>query len=147
MNLICTWSRYLKSRSIVVVTPFKTIFRSLIENSSKIRSISVGVDKALKGMSFDDFNEEDSKDLYLTDVEFVKEWLPRVREDLENLSISDFWIQSCWRKSDILALISSNCKFFFSIIISSSFVSDSFEIEVFYWKTMMMMMMMIYDSN
>ncbi|VYS64322.1 unnamed protein product [Arabidopsis thaliana] len=123
VNLICTWSRYLKSRSIVVVTPFKTIFRSLIENSSKIRSISVGVDKALKGMSFDDFNEEDSKDLYLTDVEFVKEWLPRVREDLEILSISDFWIQSCWRKSDILALISSNCSKLVKLEVKNAWLS------------------------
>lgn len=109
VNLICTLSRYLKSRSIAV-TPFKTIVKSLIEDSCNIRSISVGVEKALSGMSFDDLNEDDSKDLYLTDVEFVQEWLPRVREDLEILSISDFWIQSCWRKSDILALISSNCK-------------------------------------
>lgn len=62
-------------------------------------------------MTFDDLAEEDSDELYLTDVEFVRAWLPRVRDDLETLSISDFWIQSCWRRSDVLALVSSNCKF------------------------------------
>ncbi|CAH2077588.1 unnamed protein product [Thlaspi arvense] len=108
LNLICTLSRYSKSRSIAV-TPFKTVFKNLIEDSRNLLSVSVAVDKALSGMSFDDLIEEDSDELYLTDIEFVREWLPSVREDLEILSISDFWIQSCWRKSDILALISLNC--------------------------------------
>ncbi|CAE6169874.1 unnamed protein product [Arabidopsis arenosa] len=123
VNLTCTLSRFLKSRSIVVVTPFKTIFRSLIENSCNIRSVSIGVDKALRGLSFDDLNEEDSKDLYLTDVEFAKEWLPRVCEDLEMLSISDFWIQSCWRKSDILALVSSNCSKLVKLEVKNAWLS------------------------
>ncbi|XP_056859314.1 F-box/LRR-repeat protein At4g29420-like [Raphanus sativus] len=108
VNLVCTLPRYSKSRSIAV-TPFKTIFKNLVEDSRNVRSVSIGVDKALSGMSFDDLAEEDSDELYLTDVEFVRAWLPRVRDDLETLSISDFWIQSCWRRSDVLALISSNC--------------------------------------
>lgn len=111
VNLICSASRYSKSRSNAAVTPFKTVFKSLIEDSRNIVSVSVGVDKALSGMSFDDLIDEDSDELYLTDIKFTQEWLPRVREDLEILSISDFWIQSCWRKSDILALVSSNCEF------------------------------------
>ena len=110
VNLLCTLSRYSKSRS-TSVTPFKTVFRNLIEDSRNVRVISVGVDKALSGMSFDDLVEDDSDELYLTDVEFVRVWLPRVRDELEMLSISDFWIQSCWRRSDVLALVSSNCKF------------------------------------
>ncbi|EOA16627.1 hypothetical protein CARUB_v10004800mg [Capsella rubella] len=122
VNLICTLSRFLKSRSIAV-TPFKAIFKSLIENCCNIRSISIGVDKALRGMSFDDLNEDDAKDLYLTDVEFAQEWLPRVGEDLEMLSISDFWIQSCWRKSDILALISSNCSKLVKLEVKNAWLS------------------------
>lgn len=55
--------------------------------------------------------DDESDDLYLTDVGFVKEWLPKVCGDLGKLSISDFWIQSCWRKSLILSLISSRCEF------------------------------------
>ncbi|KAJ9167920.1 hypothetical protein P3X46_019509 [Hevea brasiliensis] len=30
--------------------------------------------------------------------------------EIRSLSISDFWIQSCWRRSDILALVSSCCE-------------------------------------
>ncbi|XP_010438302.1 PREDICTED: F-box/LRR-repeat protein At4g29420-like [Camelina sativa] len=122
VNLICTLSRFFKSRPIAV-TPFKTIFKSLINDSVNIRSISVGVDKALKRMSFDDWNEDDLKDLYLTDVEFVKEWLPRVRDDLEMLSISDFWLQSCWRKSDVLALVSSNCSKLVKLEVKNAWLS------------------------
>ncbi|CAH1448939.1 unnamed protein product [Lactuca virosa] len=30
-------------------------------------------------------------------------------EMLKSLSISDFWIQSCWRRSDLLPLLSAYC--------------------------------------
>ncbi|KFK29502.1 hypothetical protein AALP_AA7G142700 [Arabis alpina] len=122
VNLICTLSRYSKSRSIAV-TPFKTIFKSLIEDSRNIRSVSVGVDKALREITFDDLNDEDSDELYLTCVDFVKEWLPRVCEDLEILSISDFWIQSCWRNSEILALVSSNCSKLVKLEVKNAWLS------------------------
>ncbi|CAA7027513.1 unnamed protein product [Microthlaspi erraticum] len=124
VNLICTVSRYSKSRSsIAAVTPFKTVFKSLIEDSRNIVSVSVGVDKALSGMSFDDLIDEDSDELYLTDTKFTQDWLPRVREDLEILSISDFWIQSCWRKSEILALISSNCSKLVKLEVKNAWLS------------------------
>ncbi|XWS72142.1 hypothetical protein CRYUN_Cryun02cG0014800 [Craigia yunnanensis] len=35
--------------------------------------------------------------------------LPKVCGELTKLLISDFWIQSCWRKSEVLSLISSCC--------------------------------------
>ncbi|KAL0726716.1 hypothetical protein Bca4012_022809 [Brassica carinata] len=122
VNLVCTLSRYSKSRS-TSVTPFKTIFKNLIEDSRNVRSVSIGVDRALSGMSFDDLAEEDSKELYLTDIEFVRAWLPRVRDDLEMLSISDFWIQSCWRRSDVLALISSNCSKLVKLEVKNAWLS------------------------
>ncbi|KAJ9183850.1 hypothetical protein P3X46_007656 [Hevea brasiliensis] len=111
INLVCTFSRYLKLRSPEtkdVTTPFKTIFNNLILNSLALESISISVEKSLGGMSYDDV-EDEADDLYLTDVGFVNEWLPRVCRELRSLSISDFWIQSCWRRSDILALLSSCC--------------------------------------
>ncbi|CAH8322395.1 unnamed protein product [Eruca vesicaria subsp. sativa] len=122
VNLVCTLSRYSKSRSIAV-TPFKTVFMNLIEDSRNVRSVSVGVDKALSGMSFDDLVEDDSDELYLTDIEFVKVWLPRVCDDLEVLSISDFWIQSCWRRSDVLAIISSNCSKLVKLEVKNAWLS------------------------
>lgn len=91
------------------VTPFKSILENLVRNSRHLESVSIGVDKSLVGISYDDA-EDESDDLYLTDVEFVKNWLPSVCEELKFLSISDCWFQSCWRKSEVLAFISSCCK-------------------------------------
>ncbi|KAA8534877.1 hypothetical protein F0562_029907 [Nyssa sinensis] len=109
INLQCSFERYTKSRSPETnITPFKTIFKKLISNSMIVESVSVGVEKTLRGISFDDI-EEESDDLYLTDGNFVSEWLPRVSGALRSISISDFWIQSCWRRSEILSLISSYC--------------------------------------
>lgn len=71
-------------------------------------SVSIGVEKPLGGMSFDDV-EDESDDLYLCDVGFVGEWLPSVCAQLRSIEISDFWIQSCWRRSEVLSLISSCC--------------------------------------
>lgn len=60
-------------------------------------------------MAYDDVEDEDD-DLFLSDFNFVKEWLPRVCRDLKSVSISDFWVQSCWRRTDVLSLISSYCE-------------------------------------
>ncbi|GAV62186.1 F-box-like domain-containing protein [Cephalotus follicularis] len=125
INLLCTLSRFLKSRSPEtkhLTTPFKDIFKKLILDSRSINSVSIGVEKSLAGLQYDDV-EDDSDDLYLTDAVFVAEWLPRVCGDLRRLSISDFWIQSCWRKSDILALISSCCHCLLEIEVKNAWLS------------------------
>ncbi|KDP33751.1 hypothetical protein JCGZ_07322 [Jatropha curcas] len=125
INLLCTLSRYLKLRSSEtkdIPTPFKTIFSNLIRNSLALESISIGVDKSLGGISYDDV-EDESDDLYLTDVQFVKEWLPRVCKELKSLSISDFWIQSCWRRSEILALVSSFCHVLCELEVKNAWLS------------------------
>ncbi|CAN1340747.1 F-box/LRR-repeat protein At4g29420 [Linum perenne] len=112
LKFFCTQSRYLKLRSPETrgrVTPFKAVLSDLLRNSRvPLESVSIGVEKSLAGVSYDDV-EDESDDLHLTDVRFVEEWLPRVCGELRSLSISDFWIQSCWRRSDILRLISSCC--------------------------------------
>lgn len=54
------------------ITPFKTIFNNLILSSRSVDSISVGVEKPLQGLSYDNI-EDESDDLYLTYVNFVKE--------------------------------------------------------------------------
>lgn len=113
VHLICTLSRYLKSRAPEtkhLVTPFKAVFSTLVRNSRTLESVSIGVDKSLGSISYDDV-EDESDDLYLTDVSFVREWLPEIGGGLKSLSLSDFWVQSCWRKSEVLSLISSCCEF------------------------------------
>ncbi|KAM7275051.1 hypothetical protein ACFE04_016917 [Oxalis oulophora] len=111
INLLCTLSRYLNSRSPQTIndtTPFKSIFSNLVSKSLNLESISIGVEKSLAGISYDDV-EDESDDLFLSDGDFFKDWGYRVSDKLKRLSISDFWIQSCWRRSDILTLISSCC--------------------------------------
>ncbi|XP_071737264.1 F-box/LRR-repeat protein At4g29420 [Rutidosis leptorrhynchoides] len=113
INLQCSLIRYIKSRSRVsnssqVITPFKSIFLNLISNLSIIESVCLGTDKPLRDVSFDDV-EDEADDLYLTDADFVIKWLPRVSAKLKSLSISDFWVQACWRRSNLFSLVSSYC--------------------------------------
>ncbi|KAL4295310.1 hypothetical protein GQ457_12G022560 [Hibiscus cannabinus] len=125
VNLLCTLSRYLKSRSPATkdhVTPFKEIFNNIVGNAQCLDAISIGVDKSLGNISYDDVDDE-FDDLYLSDVGFVKEWLPKVCGDLGKLSISDFWIQSCWRKSQILSLISSSCNGLMELELKNAWLS------------------------
>ncbi|XVF34979.1 hypothetical protein REPUB_Repub18cG0105100 [Reevesia pubescens] len=125
VNLLCTLSRYLKSRSPETkphVTPFKAIFNNLVREARSLNSISIGLDKSLRDISYDGMDDE-SDDLYLTDVRFVKEWLPKVRGELRKLSISDFWIQSCWRKSEVLSLISSCCNGLMELELKNAWLS------------------------
>ncbi|XWS69981.1 hypothetical protein CRYUN_Cryun03dG0010100 [Craigia yunnanensis] len=125
VNLFCSLSRYLKSRSPETkahVTPFKAAFNNLVRKTRSLNSISIGVDKSLRNISFDDVDDE-LDDLYLTDAGFVKEWLPKICGELRKLSISDFWIQSCWRKSEVLSLISSCCNGLMELELKNAWLS------------------------
>jgi hypothetical protein len=111
LTLICSISRYLKSRSPDtkhLITPFKTVFKNLLLRSPNLESVTIGVDRSLVEMPFDDF-EDESDDLYLTDFNFIQDWLPSLSNSIKSLSVSDFWVQSCWRRSRALPLISSTC--------------------------------------
>lgn len=115
VRLLCTLTRFLMSgapETKPLVTPFKTVLSTLVcdPRNLSLDSVSIGVDKSLGSVSYDDV-EDEFDDLYLTDVRFVKEWLPRIAGRLRSLSVLDFWFQSCWRKSEILSLISSCCEF------------------------------------
>ncbi|CAL1354820.1 unnamed protein product [Linum trigynum] len=126
VKFFCSLSRYLKSRSPETrdrITPFKAVLGNLFRGSRvPIESASIGVEKSLAGISYDDV-EDESDDLHLTDARFVEEWLPRVSGELRSLSISDFWIQSCWRKSEILKLISSCCHALLELEVKNAWLS------------------------
>lgn len=106
----------------MLVSPFKTVFKDLVSRSGRLDSVSLGVDKSLGGISFDDV-DDDSDDLYLTDSSFVNTWLPRIAQDLKSLSISDFWVQSCWRRSDALSLISLSCHGLGKLVLRNAWLS------------------------
>nr|DAD25123.1 TPA_asm: hypothetical protein HUJ06_026587 [Nelumbo nucifera] len=65
---------------------------------------SIGVEKPFRGIPDADADNE-SDDLYLTTVNFMSQWLSAISGQLKSLVISDFWIQSCWRRSKVLSLI------------------------------------------
>lgn len=78
LTLHCSMSRYLKSRSPEtkhLVTPFKTVLKNLVHRSRDFESVSIGVDRSLGGISFDDV-EDESDDLHLTEFDFILDWLP-----------------------------------------------------------------------
>ncbi|KAI3709609.1 hypothetical protein L2E82_39375 [Cichorium intybus] len=130
INLHCSLKRYIKSRSRLSnsssspqsITPFKTIFLNLVSNLRVVESVCIGTEKPLRDVSYDDV-EDEADDLYLTDGDFVKEWLPRVCGALKSLSISDFWIQSCWRRSDLLPLVSSYCHNLLELEVKNAWLS------------------------
>lgn len=104
-------------------TPFKTIFRNLIENNDvQIESVCIGVDNELRGLVYDDV-EDDSDDLFLTESGFVEDWVRRIGEGLRVLSVSDFWVQSCWRRSFVLAIVSSYCHSLLELEVKNAWLS------------------------
>ncbi|VFQ63011.1 unnamed protein product [Cuscuta campestris] len=109
LSFICTYDRYTKSLSPPAcssITPFKQIFLKLVSDLRIVKSVLIGIDiSPLSTASLEDVGDKD--DLYLTDVNFVEKWLPRLSECLKSVSISDFWLQSSRRRSSVLDLISS----------------------------------------
>ncbi|KAI3709607.1 hypothetical protein L2E82_39373 [Cichorium intybus] len=96
------------SSSSQLSSPLKTIFLNLISNLKVLESVHIGAENLPLDVSNADV-EDYGDDMYLTDGAFVNEWLPRVSGTLKSLSISDFWIQSCWRRSEVLSLVSAYC--------------------------------------
>uniref|UniRef100_A0A803QTV7 Uncharacterized protein n=1 Tax=Cannabis sativa TaxID=3483 RepID=A0A803QTV7_CANSA len=114
LNHLCTLSSYLKSRSRDATSPqvmtFKIAFKDLVRRLSKLESVSIAVEKSLGRRSYDEV-EDDDDDLYLTEPSFINDWLPEIGGRLKSISITDFWSQSSWRRSEALTLISLFCEF------------------------------------
>ncbi|XP_045822669.1 F-box/LRR-repeat protein At4g29420 [Trifolium pratense] len=124
LTLVCSMSRYLKSRSPEtkhLITPFKTVLKNLVLRSPNLESVSLGVDRSLGGISFDDV-EDESDDLHLTDFNFIQDWLPSLSKSIKSLSVSDFWVQSCWRQSQALSLISSTCHGLVQLVVRNAWL-------------------------
>uniref|UniRef100_A0A0R0JZW6 FBD domain-containing protein n=1 Tax=Glycine max TaxID=3847 RepID=A0A0R0JZW6_SOYBN len=116
----CRVSRSAETKHLV--TPFNTVFTSLVRLSGNLESVSLSVDRALSGVSFEDV-EDEADDFYLTDINFIREWLPSVSDALKSFSVSDFWVQSCWRRSEALSLISSTCHNLVKLVVRNAWLS------------------------
>ncbi|KAI7753697.1 hypothetical protein M8C21_003103, partial [Ambrosia artemisiifolia] len=129
INLNCSLTRYIKSRSNPTncsepITPFKTIFLNIISSLRVVESVCIGTEKVMREVSYDDVEGEDeADDMYLTDGGFVGKWLPLVCKELKVLSVSDFWVQSCWRRSDLLPLVSQYCHKLIELEVKNAWLS------------------------
>ncbi|KAI3709606.1 hypothetical protein L2E82_39372 [Cichorium intybus] len=93
-------SRVLKPSNISQYTsPFKTVFLNLVSNLRVVESVRVGA-------NYLSVVEYQADDLYLTDDDFVKKWLPGVSGALKSLSISNLLFQTRWGRSNVLSLVS-----------------------------------------
>ncbi|PWA60868.1 hypothetical protein CTI12_AA341070 [Artemisia annua] len=115
INHQCTLKQYLNSRPSTVSSSSKVSKLKVVE------TVRIGIDNELRDLSYRDV-EDESDDMYLTDGEFVKLWLLRVSGEMKSLSISDFWLQSCRRRSVLLSLVSSYCKFFIYANLNLAFI-------------------------
>ncbi|XP_077211067.1 F-box/LRR-repeat protein At4g29420-like [Tasmannia lanceolata] len=125
LNLICSIDRYLKSRAPetkTLITPFKTLAKNLILHSTILESVSISLEDPFLDVFYED-EDEDPDDLNFTSVDFVSEWLPKISGRLRSLSISDLWIQSCWRRSEVLGIISDNCDGLLSLEVKNAWLS------------------------
>ncbi|XP_042484036.1 F-box/LRR-repeat protein At4g29420 [Macadamia integrifolia] len=126
LNLFCSYDRYLKSKAPgtkASVTPFKKVIKQVLQNLRNIEYVAIGVEKPFRGLFDDDDGDDESDDLYLSDVNFVSEWLPEISGSLRSLSVSDFWAQSCWRQSEVLSRISSCCHVLLELELKNAWLS------------------------
>ncbi|KAJ4952684.1 hypothetical protein NE237_029516 [Protea cynaroides] len=125
LKLFCSYERYLKSKAAETkasVTPYKSIILQVLQNLRNLDSVAVGVEKPFRGL-IDEEVDDESDDLYLSDVNFVSEWLPGISGGLKSLSISDFWVQSFWRQSEVLSRISSYCHVLLDLELKNAWLS------------------------
>ncbi|XP_075474943.1 F-box/LRR-repeat protein At4g29420 [Primulina tabacum] len=149
VNLQCSYLRYAKSRSpptSVFMTPFKLVFHNLISDLKTVESVSIGVEKPLRLVSYDDVEDEED-DLFLTEANFVNSWLPKVCGHLKSVSISDFWVQSCWRRSDVLSRISAYCLNLVKLEIKNAWLSVDFVIPMPNLTTLTLEFIRLDDEN
>ncbi|XP_023735911.1 F-box/LRR-repeat protein At4g29420-like [Lactuca sativa] len=130
INLQWRLKWYLESRSRVSsssnssqFTPsLKRVFLNLVSNLSALESVRIGVENPPPDVLNADV-EDDGDDLHITDGGFVKEWLPRVSGALKLLSLSDFWVQSSTRRSEVLSLISAHCQNLIELELKNAWLS------------------------
>ncbi|KAJ6805000.1 F-box/LRR-repeat protein [Iris pallida] len=84
-------------------------------------SLTVRVDRAAEEEEDD---VDDADDLHLTATRFLATWVPAAGgRGLGSLAISDYWVQSCWRKSDALSLISLHCGNLQDLMVKNAWLS------------------------
>eukprot|EP01018_Ginkgo_biloba_P001362 Gb_14075 [translate_table: standard] len=126
IRFYCTYNRFLKTRSIqnteYRITPFKDIVKNTLLKLGQIQSLRFDIEESMQRLSYEEEDGEFS-DYWLTDVDFVLEWLSHVAESLRCLSITDFWQQSCWRCTNVMPVISIHCKALHTLELRNAWLS------------------------
>ncbi|CAI9293242.1 unnamed protein product [Lactuca saligna] len=105
-----------------IYSSLKRVFLNLVSNLSAQELVRIGVENPPLDVLNADV-EDDGDDLHITDEGFVKEWLPRVSGALKLLSLSDFWVQSSRRRSEVLSLISAHCQNLIELELKNAWLS------------------------
>ncbi|KAJ4796841.1 F-box/LRR-repeat protein [Rhynchospora pubera] len=109
--------------------PFKSRVRNLASLlSASPLSLSLSTERGRVAPDADSDEDDgfwfdDADDLHLMSVDFLSSWLPLVCERLAELSVADYWFQSCFRRSDALSLISVLCNKLLKLEVRNAWLS------------------------
>eukprot|EP00252_Welwitschia_mirabilis_P019279 TRINITY_DN4414_c1_g3_i3.p1 TRINITY_DN4414_c1_g3~~TRINITY_DN4414_c1_g3_i3.p1 ORF type:complete len:453 (+),score=51.33 TRINITY_DN4414_c1_g3_i3:96-1454(+) len=109
LRFYCSYSYLLASRKNPQVPPFRPWVSAMLLKLVDLKKLRFDMEESMQKLLYED-EDGDRSDCWLTDPNFVMEWLPHVSSSLISLSITDFWQQSCWRCSNVLSLISGHCR-------------------------------------
>jgi hypothetical protein len=92
-------------------TPFRQALEHDLKSKRCLIQLRIEIDPKLQSKSVP-AEERQQCDLWLSDPEHLKEWVPSVGKTLQHLCIVDYGIQAIMRKSSILKILSQHCEFF-----------------------------------
>ncbi|XP_031483172.1 F-box/LRR-repeat protein At4g29420 [Nymphaea colorata] len=102
--------------------PFTALAGRFLRPLTRLEAVRVAVDEPRLG-PFGDGSREEDDDLFLVDVGFVSGWIPATCGGLRSISISSYWPQSCWRRSTVLAVVSSYCSVLLNLELKNAWLS------------------------
>ncbi|KAG6521095.1 F-box/LRR-repeat protein At4g29420-like [Zingiber officinale] len=126
IRLFCSRERALRS-SVPGTVDLHPAFKSVVCNlASLLSSVHSPLSLSLAAERPDCVPAgeiDDGDELYFTDSPFLSRWIPLISARLQSLSIHDYWLQSCWRPSRALPLISIFCSELLNLEIRNAWLS------------------------
>ncbi|KAH9299990.1 hypothetical protein KI387_011573, partial [Taxus chinensis] len=108
IRFYCTYNELLRSRRPEVqIPPFKAMVKKMLLELVQVHSVRFHMEESMQRLCYED-EEGELSDYWLTDVDFVMGWVEHVGLSLKELCMTDFWQQSCWRRTQILSAISTH---------------------------------------
>ena len=71
----------------------------------QVQSVRFDMEESMQRIFYEE-DEGKLSDFWLTDIDFVMEWMPHVAGSLMKLCITDFWQQYCWCCTNVVSVIS-----------------------------------------